>query len=291
MKNLQEKKLHGRPDFPFAVYPGRLPEFGREYPLHWHEELELICIHSGIGVVTVQARQFVVREGDLILVPPQQVHSIRQHREEEMHYHTVLFRLSLLEQSPRVANYTAVLLDKTKTHPVFLQKGSELNSLLRPSVGQLLEYREKRDTAFDLLVYAQMYTSLYHIVRHCGEEAAEQVRKSANYEKLRELLTWLKVQYPNAITVSQAAARCGFSESHFMRLFRELTGTSFAQYVKQLRLTAAADLLRTTGDRVGEIAESTGFHNLSYFTRAFSEKYHMSPGDYRKQWEAGQFRE
>ena len=34
MRNLQEKKLHGQPDFPFAVYPGRLPEFGTGYPLH-----------------------------------------------------------------------------------------------------------------------------------------------------------------------------------------------------------------------------------------------------------------
>lgn len=66
-----------------------------------------------------------------------------------------------------------------------------------------------------------------------------------------------------------------------MKLFRELTGSSFAQYVKNYRLEMAARKLRTTGSRVGEIAEEVGFHNLSYFTRAFEAKYHMTPGSYR----------
>lgn len=285
MRSLQEKKLHGQPDFPFVVYPGRLPEFGTEYPLHWHEEVELICIHSGIGIITVQAQTYAVREGDLILIPPGTVHSIRQYAQEEMEYHTVLFRLSLLEREARTPKYTAVLRDGRKEKPTYLPKGNDLNESLKGPVMALLEYREKRDTVFDLMVYSHLYQILYHIVRHCADAAAEQVRKNASYEKLQELLSWLKEHYREEITVTEAAARCGFSESHFMRLFRELTGTSFAQYTKQLRLIAAAELLRTTGYRVGEIAENVGFHNLSYFTRAFSEKYHMSPGEYRKKRE------
>lgn len=287
MRSLQEKKLHGQPDFPFVVYPGRLPKFGTEFPLHWHEEVELICIHSGIGIITVQAQTYTVREGDLILIPPGTVHSIRQYGQEEMTYHTVLFRLSLLERDDRCKQYTAVLRDARKEKPTYLPKGNELNETLTAPLMALLEHRKKQNTVFDLMVYSYLYQILYQIVCRCPDAAAEQVRKNASYEKLQELLSWLKEHYREETTVAEAAARCGFSESHFMRLFRELTGTSFAQYTKQLRLIAAAEQLRATGCRVGEIAENVGFRNLSYFTRAFTEKYHMSPGEYRRKWQSG----
>lgn len=291
MRNLQEKKLHGQPDFPFAVYPGQLPEFGTGYPLHWHEELELICIHAGRGIVTVQAERFPVSSGDLVLIPPETVHSIGQRDGEELRYHTILFRLSMLERDPRVEKHTALLWDREKEKPFFLPKGSELNEQLMPPVLALLQYRSRQEPAFDLMVYAHLYTILYHIVRQCGDSAAERVRKNANYEKMKGLLDHLRTHYRQEITVREAAAMCGFSESHFMRLFRELTGTSFAQYVKHLRLHIAAEQLRATGNRVSEVAEHVGFHNLSYFTRAFSEKYHMSPGEYRKKWQSTQERQ
>ena len=88
--------------------------------------------------------------------------------------------------------------------------------------------------------------------------------------------------YAQEISVAQAAGMCGFSESHFMKLFRELTGVSFTQYVKHLRLETAANLIKTTDRRVGEIAESVGFRNLSYSTRAFEDRYHLSPSAYRQ---------
>ena len=281
MKNLQEKKLHGRPDFPFAVYPGRLPEFGTGYPLHWHEELELIRVQSGSGTVTVQGRQVSVAQGDMVLVPPQSVHSIAG---EQMCYHTILFRLSMLEQSPGVAKYTAALWDREKEKPCHLKAGSSLNQVLAQPVEELIRYRQHRDTAFDLLVYADLYRILYHLVESCGEAGAEQLRRHGNYEKLKEILEALKEDPALSLTVREAADRTGFSESHFMRLFRELTGTSFAQYVRLVRLDRAAEQLRTTGKRICDIAEETGFHNLSYFTRAFAEKYHMTPSSYRRQW-------
>lgn len=288
MRNLQEKKLHGQPDFPFAVYPGRLPEFGTGYPLHWHEELELICVQSGTGIITVQAERFEVHSGDLILIPPQTVHSIEQLGENVMHYYNVLFRLSLLETHRSVEQYTAVLRSHSRELPVFLPKGNRLNEDLMPSVQALIEHRKQVHTSYVTMIYSHLYAIVYHLVESCPETGAEALRKNANYEKMHLVLEYLRDNYARETTVREAAAMCGFSESHFMRLFRELTGTSYAQYVKHQRLSQAAEQLRTTPRRVSEIAENVGFHNLSYFTRAFEKKYHMTPSAYREAWRKGE---
>lgn len=284
MKNLQEKKLHGQPDFPFAVYPGSLPEFGTGYPMHWHEELELVCVREGTGILTVQTQRIQIRAGDLVLIPPQTVHSFEQMAGEEMRYYTILFRLSLVEANPGIAKYTAALWNQGKKS-CYLPKGDGLNERLMPSVMELLQYRNHRDDGFELLVYSHLYRILYEILRESSDGAVEQDRKHANYDRIKEILEYLKENYAQSITVAQAADRCGFSQSHFMRLFREMTGTSFAQYGKLQRLNIAAEQLRTTGKRVGEIAEEVGIGNLSYFSRAFEEKYHMSPSAYRRVWQ------
>lgn len=284
MKNLQEKKLHGQPDFPFVVYPGRLPEFGTGYPLHWHEEVELIYVRSGSGIITVRAERFSVRSGDLVLIPPKTVHSIEQLAQEQMHYDNVLFRLSLLETHRLLEPCTAVLYSGSKDLPVCLPKGDSLNELLTPSVLTLIACRKQEHTPCVALIYSHLYAILYHILEHCPDAAAQCPGRNANDAKMQEILEYLQENYAREITVGDAAKLCGFSQSHFMRLFRELTGTSFAQYVKLQRLNKAAELLRATADRIGEIAEAVGFHNLSYFTRAFEEKYHMTPSAYREVW-------
>lgn len=282
MHNLHENKLHGQPEFPFIVYRGMLPEYITGYPLHWHEEMELISVVSGTGIITVQAERFEVHGGDLILIPPQTVHSIEQLDGERMEYFNILFQLSLLEAEHGVSKYIRPLYSHSKTLPFYLPQGDALNENLAFPVAELIRNRKRVDSDYTLMIRANLYTILYHIVHERLDGSVDTVPMDTNYDKLKVILEYLREHYSEEITVQQVADMCGFSGSHFMKLFRELTGTSFVQYVKHLRLDAAARQLRETGRRIGEIAEEVGFSNLSYFTRAFEEKYHVTPSAYRQ---------
>ena len=99
---------------------------------------------------------------------------------------------------------------------------------------------------------------------------------------LRSVIRYIDEYYAQPIHIAQAAAYCGYSDSHFMRLFSELTGTSFSQYLIRFRLEKAAGLLRTSRLSILEIALSCGFPNASYFTRTFQRQYHVTPSRYRK---------
>ena len=84
------------------------------------------------------------------------------------------------------------------------------------------------------------------------------------------------------IMIADMAALVGFSESHFMRYFKETIGTSFIDYLKEYRLTMAARLLHASDSSILDISEEVGFENLSYFNRAFKKRYHVTPSQYRK---------
>ncbi|NLK23477.1 MAG: cupin domain-containing protein [Clostridiales bacterium] len=65
--DFQEIKKHGTSSFPFMIYNGKMPDYQSSYPLHWHEEMEIIFVVSGIGAATVNYTSYNLKEGDILL--------------------------------------------------------------------------------------------------------------------------------------------------------------------------------------------------------------------------------
>jgi AraC-like DNA-binding protein len=83
------------------------------------------------------------------------------------------------------------------------------------------------------------------------------------------------------LSVDDLAFLTGLSLSSFKRKFKELYNESPARYVKNKRLAKAAELLSSTDMQISEICYNTGFSDPTHFTKSFSEKYKVSPTEYR----------
>ena len=73
------------------------------------------------------------------------------------------------------------------------------------------------------------------------------------------------------------------SASHFSKVFREETGTSFLNYLTQCRINEAARLLTETEEKSRVIGEMVGYPEPNYFSYVFKKNRGMSPAKYRKQ--------
>src|SRR5262249_47535112 len=72
-----------------------------------------------------------------------------------------------------------------------------------------------------------------------------------------------------------------FSPYHFHRVFKALTGEGVYEYVRRLRLESAAVALKTTRRGVTQIALGAGYNAHEAFTRAFRQRFGVSPSQYR----------
>ena len=81
--------------------------------------------------------------------------------------------------------------------------------------------------------------------------------------------------------VWRIAASVALSESACLRSFRQMLGITPIQYVKQFRVEKAAELLRSTRLKTGEIGAECGFTDGSYFIKIFREIKHCTPKEYR----------
>ena len=107
-ENLHETKKHVSIQFPYNTYLCSIPLDFTQVPLHWHNDVEIIVIKKGCGIISVDTKPRVVKAGDIVLVRPGQLHSISQHGKDCMEYENILFQTSLLysaDSDPRTVGY------------------------------------------------------------------------------------------------------------------------------------------------------------------------------------------
>lgn len=281
---LHETKIHGTVDFPYIVYHGKIPDFIHSYPLHWHEEAEIIYVTRGSIKITVWTNTYHAKEGDIVILMPHVIHSIEQIDSIDAEYFNIVFHFSLLEKSEENVCYDKYLkpfITYEKSVNCYEPKGSHLNTCLTPLLLSLIENRRESYTTYEYLVKSNLFLIMHYLNQNCIQTDHNEMLLQTSYHKIKTALYHVQNSYAKNITVKEAATLCGFSESHFMKLFKELTGMSFTAYLVNYRLELSAKQLLETDQKIIDIATNCGFNNHSYFTRAFQKKYGITPAKYR----------
>jgi len=79
--------------------------------------------------------------------------------------------------------------------------------------------------------------------------------------------------------VTELAEEMHMSRSNLLRKVKKVTGFSVSQYINQLRLARAMELLRSSSNNVSEVSHQVGFNSPSYFIKCFREHYGYPPGE------------
>lgn len=100
-------------------------------------------------------------------------------------------------------------------------------------------------------------------------------------ERVKQLIELMQDDPSRNLTLSEMAESVNLSPPYFCYLFKTITGTPPARYLKKLRMQRAATLLTTTFLSVKEIVRHVGCSDDSHFVRDFKRIYGMTPSAYR----------
>ena len=101
--------------------------------------------------------------------------------------------------------------------------------------------------------------------------------------KIKKALDYIHVHFRSEeISISSLAAMCSVSETYFRKQFKNLYSVPPNQYIINLRLENASQLLQSELYTVAEAAEKSGFNDTKYFSRIFKQHFNMSPKEYSK---------
>ena len=148
---------------------------------------------------------------------------------------------------------------------------------MESGVRQLVRELQQKDFAFEEKANALLVSILVALAR--GQRTGG---LPAGETAIKAICGKMQTEYMLRVSNAEYAARCGVSLPHFLRSFHSVTGTSPQQYVLDLRMQAAKELLLDTDYPVERISAMIGIDDPLYFSRVFKKHQGVSPTAYRK---------
>lgn len=283
-RKTEEKRQHSTTLVPYSYYECRLPEYFANVPMHWHSEFEINYLYRGKGEFICGGRKFEAVEGDILIFPPNMLHTAYPCKDNILVYDAFVFSSVLLgaNSSDRCsAECIWPIINGNIRINVHIHPEMENYAEMKRTTERILFCVHENTPRTDLLLKSELLRLFWLL--ECGGHIIFQPDDSAGRDEIiRPVLEYMAGNYQNDITIEQLAALAHLSKSYFMKCFKDTVGVSAIEHLTQLRLNAACDALSATRDKISDIAFRCGYNNLSNFNRQFLKKTGCSPDEYRK---------
>lgn len=280
MKKLQSLALeqkedakHGESFFPVQKYVTWLVP---DYPVvttHWHDEAELTLITKGSCRYQIDLVEYEVKEGDLLFIPPLLLHSVALNQEKELVSETFVFHMNFLGGNSTdicSTRYLTPIMNQEISMPYLITENHPVYASLHKIFDQITSLYDATIDGYELALKAMFLQAVFLLLQYSEKKTDSESESSS--DKLKQVLDYIELHYENAISVSELAKLCYFSDYHFMRFFKKHMNMTCIEYINNLRLEKAVEMFEQGNTSILDVSLSVGFHNLSYFHRAFKNE-------------------
>lgn len=274
-----ELEVRGTHDFPVSFY--HLTESHPRYFMsaHWHSEIEFIRVLEGGLSVTLNDKNYNLKNGDFLFVNSETVHMATP---ADCVYECIVFHLEFLRLCGDCCRFfIESILNRDIVVNEFFPAGcacsNEANKVFEALKSELEGYKFHAVSAFYSFFGTLFDSRLFSL--GSGKSA---IGETKNILKLKKILPFIRENYTSSLTLESMAKKCDMSPKYFGSFFKSMTGKTPIEYLNEYRIEKAALLLMNTGKSVTDIAYSCGFNDLSYFIKTFKNVTGTSPGKFRK---------
>ncbi|MBU5444158.1 AraC family transcriptional regulator [Paenibacillus sp. MSJ-34] len=267
-----------REHFGIRLYLNREAE---NYPVHWHTAAEIIMPLENRYTVIVNDTTYVLEPGDILILPPGELHEIVA--PEDGKRIILQFDFSLLYHLKGFDSAFHLL------RPSCLIAGKRHQELSRSLQQLLLDLKDeyfgnsllKEPAAYALLIQFFVLIGRNVINGEARSHKTKGPKYHKNIDKFLKVCNYMNEHCTEDIQVEELAELAGFSKFHFTRLFKEFIGMSYYDYLNQHRIMHAERLLIDPNISVTEVAMRSGFGSLATFNRVFKAYKKCTPTQYK----------
>lgn len=253
------------------------------FPMHWHDEIEVTLVKSGVMKIFINEEPFEIKAGEAVIINSGDCHYTVPTDAETV---SLIFSPSLLSgtaTSDRVISELKERLGRN-SKSTLEWKSEDRTALL--SIFSELEILEKDSFSYELLVRAAIFRLCVLIGDERHNPIAETSVRNENSktrDRIANVFRYIEEHYMNPLSLPEAAEASGYVPTYFSRVFKTCTGMTFYDYLTIYRIRKAEVQLVKTNDSISKIASASGFSSVKTFDRVFKEQVGISPLRFRKQ--------
>ena len=265
---------------PSVLYCSRVRDARLTY-YHSHSILEIAYILSGKGQYLIDGVTYDVKQGDLLVCNPGVMHQsiITNPADPTLEFVAGISDLHFLNMEPNS-------LRLPDGCPV-LTLSNEVKREISRCCYEIIDENMAPQSGRYYLVQAQMMKILILLYRSVVEKPKDEVVGVTfeSYSKsyvVQKIIQYLKANYSQHISLDGIAQNMYLSPVYISKIFKEKTGDSPINYLIQIRLAKAKEMLEENRGSIRAIAAQVGYDDVYHFSTLFKKYYGVSPLYYRK---------
>ena len=276
--------------FRFMLSQDDLSEYNKGF-VNWHKQptIEISVVYEGAVDVYVPKQKRTVTAGDGFFILPGYLHSIRAAQGyETAKYFTLIFHPELLygfHGSYYEKAFYRPFTDGSKSLFLF-HSHDEWTEDIFSKLRWIADHCSERWGVDSSESAPAVRMKIQHFLQeiwaqfaaHISEEKAE--TSTQHTRKIFDMISYLHEHFAEKFSLTELAQSVFMSRNECCRYFKQMMNMTITEYLLEYRLSKAAELLETSGLSITEIAEKTGFCDVSYFIKVFRLKTGMTPKAY-----------
>lgn len=270
----------------FTIFSRTKSEF--DFPLHFHEELELNFIINAKGAKRMIGDHMEeIDDLELVLVGSNLPHVWTTHKckSKDIHEVTIQFHKDLFDDKMLRRNqlhFIRDMFDKSKRGILFSKTTARQLSSRLTQLGN----KQGFDSVLELMSILHDL-SISRNMRLLSDASFSNVQQSYSSRRVEKVMEYMNSNFDKQVLLADAARISNMTEVSFSRFFKSHTGISFIDSLLEIRLGHASRLLIDTNQPVSEVAYNCGFNNISNFNRLFKKKKGCTPKEFKENYSYG----
>ncbi len=254
---------------------------------HSHQFSELAIVINGTGIHSVGKQKWHITYGDIFVITGEQQHSYSDSKQLKIiniiydNKITLSFPGNDLKSIP--GYYALFTLEPIyRTRHEFKSRmhlsGNDLSHTI-DLVGIIQRELTEKSPGYKAVAISYFIALQVFLARCYNKTPTESSRE---LYRIGEVLSYLQNNYQHKISLDHLANIACMSKRNLLRIFAECMKTTPINYLLDIRLRHAEELLQNSNLNITEIAYKTGFNDSNYFSRQFRNAKGISPRDFRK---------
>lgn len=251
----------------------------REYPIHWHNSIEILYVLRGSINVNIDTDSFEILEKELEIINVDEAHRIYSNEDNKV----LIFHIDpyFFEKYYKDINNIFFYTNSTDDGA---QEGEEYD-LLRNFLAKLLCEAVQKLDDYDKEIESILVDLLYHLLNnfhYLTYEKEELKDKSEQLARYHRISKYIFNNYDSNITLQEIAKKEFLSPHYLSHEIKYATGYSFTDLVNLTRVEESVKLLLDSDLSISDISDEVGFSHVRYLNKNFKNYYGCTPLQYRK---------
>jgi len=272
-----EKISYDNPFVPVKVYLHQKPDdVWNDW--HVHKQVELLYIIKGGLDVYVEQQRFDLRDHDVVLIGPNQLHRDHAHKAEYIVFQFDCSQYADATTLPYFSMFTEPNAALSRLNYIFAENPRARDEVVRCIMDIFTEMNDKA-YGYELAVSSYIRRLLQTLLRYDSRHLL--TMRAADIARLKPVLDYIETNLASKISVTDACKMVNISYSHFVTYFKKVVGMSFVDYVNYRKIKMAERILLLEDRNVEEVGNIVGMENRGHFYRIFRKFNQCSPREFR----------